>query len=246
MSCGQGTLWFGFDQTNPQAIQWARLRSAQLVTAISDDARAAIRRLVGEAFESGIPPRELAGLIRNTIGLTERDALAVMNRQLKLMAQGMSPERAAALAKKYADQLHRARALMIARTETMAASNEGQQELWRQAVDAKQLSKSMRKQWIATGDERTCPTCGPLDGTTVPVLEDFPLGNPPAHPLCRCTIGLSGGAGKSVSGPGVADIIKAIEGVRSDLSRPRVRHIERDDQGQIVKVVEEMSSSDGA
>ncbi|MCL6580136.1 MAG: hypothetical protein K6U08_00740 [Firmicutes bacterium] len=38
-------------------------------------------------------------------------------------------------------------------------------------------------------DERVCPVCGPLDGKTVRLDEEFAPGifAPPAHPNCRCT-----------------------------------------------------------
>lgn len=42
--------------------------------------------------------------------------------------------------------------------------------------------------WVAVGDERTCPTCGGLDGTTRAEWgKSYPSG-PPAHPVCRCFI----------------------------------------------------------
>lgn len=185
-----GSVRVSFDEMNPAAFEWAGTRSAALVTEVTASTREAIRAIVQRAFAEGLPPREAAKLIRDVIGLTSRDARAVQRRYEAAIRGGLSPQAAQDAAKRYADQLHRRRALVIARTETIAASNAGQQELWRQAVEAKQLKKSQRKAWIATGDERTCPQCGPMDGQTVPVLESFSLGDPPAHPLCRCTTGL--------------------------------------------------------
>lgn len=192
MSCPAGTLRFSLDRTNTEAVQWAKTRAARLVTEVTAEARAAIRVVVERAFVEGLPPREAARLIRSIVGLTERDALAVMNRQVALMARGVSPSRAQLMAERYAGTLHRRRALVIARTETMAASNEGQQQLWNQAVRAGHLEATLRKEWIVTDDERTCDVCMPLEGTTVPLQEPFPdFGNPPAHPQCRCTIGVA-------------------------------------------------------
>lgn len=47
--------------------------------------------------------------------------------------------------------------------------------------------------WLTRGDERVCPTCGPLHGTTAPAT-GYDTNTawagfdrlPPAHPLCRC------------------------------------------------------------
>lgn len=191
VSCPSGTVRYAFDEMNPEAVRWARARAARLVAEVGADARAAVRQVIARAHLEGIAPREAAKLIRATVGLTERDALAVMRRQVRLMEQGRSPEVAQRMAERYANKLHRARALTIARTETMAAANEGQQQLWDQAVAAGHLDPAMRKEWITTPDELTCETCGPMNGEVAPLDGSFSIGgNPPAHPRCRCTIGL--------------------------------------------------------
>lgn len=88
-----------------------------------------------------------------------------------------------------------ARAEMIARTETMAASNAGQQEAWDQAVEAGLLSGDELQEWITASDEAACPVCSDMDGEQVGLDEMFEvdgedMDGPPAHPNCRCTIGL--------------------------------------------------------
>lgn len=89
-----------------------------------------------------------------------------------------------------------ARAEVIARTETMRASNEGQIQLWDQATEAGLLTGDEKKEWIVTPDDRLCPICEPLDGVQVERDGSFDtdagrVDNPPAHPRCRCTIGLA-------------------------------------------------------
>lgn len=89
-----------------------------------------------------------------------------------------------------------ARAEVIARTETMRASNEGQLEAWDQATEAGLLTGDESKEWIVTPDDRLCPICAPMEGETAGLAEDFDvdgdkIDGPPAHPNCRCTIGLS-------------------------------------------------------
>lgn len=88
-----------------------------------------------------------------------------------------------------------ARAETIARTETMRASNEGQQQAWNQAVDAGLLSGGEQKVWIVTPDDRLCPICEGMEDVTIPIDEDFDVegervSTPPGHPRCRCTVGL--------------------------------------------------------
>lgn len=89
-----------------------------------------------------------------------------------------------------------ARALTIARTETMRASNEGQEQLWKQATDAGLLTGREERVWIVTPDDRLCPICEGLEDATSPLNGMFTSDDgssfdvPPAHPNCRCVIGL--------------------------------------------------------
>jgi hypothetical protein len=89
-----------------------------------------------------------------------------------------------------------ARADVIARTETMRASNEGQLQAWDQATDAGLLTGDEFKEWITTPDDRLCPVCEPMDGVKVGLDENFDvdgdkIDGPPAHPNCRCAVGLA-------------------------------------------------------
>ena len=89
------------------------------------------------------------------------------------------------------------RAETIARTEVISASNAGQKELWNQAVDEEILTGREKKEWIVTPDDKLCPICEPMDGVQVGLDEDFQLNTgdrvdtPPAHPRCRCAVGLA-------------------------------------------------------
>ena len=83
-----------------------------------------------------------------------------------------------------------ARVRTIAHTEAMTAANEGQKQLWEQAVEDGYLDGDEKMTWIVTPDDKLCPICEALEDTTVPLGEEFPEGGPPAHPNCRCTVGL--------------------------------------------------------
>jgi hypothetical protein len=80
---------------------------------------------------------------------------------------------------------------MIARTETIKASSEGQHQMWQQARAKGLLDASIRRQWITTVG--ACPICAGLDGETRRLDESFSGGVfiPPAHPGCRCTTALA-------------------------------------------------------
>jgi hypothetical protein len=83
------------------------------------------------------------------------------------------------------------RALLITRTETMTAANEGQREGWLQAQEDGLLGPMNVRVWIAT--EGACPECEDLDGTTAPIDGEYEGDGgdgPPLHPNCRCTEGI--------------------------------------------------------
>ena len=79
------------------------------------------------------------------------------------------------------------RARMIAVTETTRAFAEGNRlaglELKKEFPDVKVI-----KQFFTNMDDRVCELCGPNDGKEVEIDEEFPNGDPPLHPQCRCWI----------------------------------------------------------
>lgn len=124
--------------------------------------------------------------------MTERQAQAAWSYRSSLIEQGLSMDRVNVLLKRYADKKITERSRTIARTETMAALNKGTLESYLEAQRQGYLSKDSTKEWIITPDERLCPICGKLEGVNVPMTKPFPGGfqHPPAHPRCRCTVGL--------------------------------------------------------
>jgi hypothetical protein len=74
--------------------------------------------------------------------------------------------------------------------------NTGQSEAWRQAQDTGFLSEDAEKEWIAADP---CDECAEFEGTTVPIDEEFPDGDPPLHPNCRCTTGIAATSAKAAA-----------------------------------------------
>lgn len=204
-----------FDQTNPAAVRWAEERSAELITGINAETRLAIRAAMSDAFTEGIPPRQLAIILRQLVGLTQIQARAVLNVRsllaeanpgalvkagkvsIRVPKGGVTQALLQRVATDYAKRLLSQRAMMIARTETIAASNEGQRQLWLQAAQTGLLTGVEQREWIITPDDRLCPDCEEMDGQLRGLEEPFvgPGGEsvmgPPLHPMCRCTTGIS-------------------------------------------------------
>lgn len=185
-----------FEPGHPRAASWAGRNAAERVVEINNATLLAIRAAVVRGFEEGVAPRLLAGDLRRIVGLNSRLARAVINRRANLLAAGFSPERITREIDRYAAKLLRFRTMNIARTETIRASTEGQLESWRQNRETGRISRSLVKQWIVTPDDKLCPICAPLTSVQADVdgLFNTSVGRrsgPPAHPSCRCALGLA-------------------------------------------------------
>lgn len=184
-----------FDILNPRTVAWIKERSAALVTEISDETRLAIRETIRAGVEKGVSPASLARHIRQHVGLTSRDQVAVLNYWSRLLED--NPDGADALADTYAKRLLKRRSENIARTESAIASHAGQQQAWDQAAEEGLIDKNnARKEWITTEDDRLCDSCSAMDGQRVPMDSDFvspdfgAVPGPPLHPSCRCDMRL--------------------------------------------------------
>ena len=102
---------------------------------------------------------------------------------------------------------NRYRSEMIARSETIRASNAAAKETYRQSGVVKKII------WLANLDDRCCPWCEDLDGKVIDIEDNFfdkgdsytieddegkkqtmtfdytDIGYPPAHSSCRCSVG---------------------------------------------------------
>lgn len=172
-----------FSITNPRAIAWAQSRSSALITEIMPDTRAAIRSIVADGIREGRAPRVIAKEIRDRVGLRTD--------QLETLAKFKAEGRTDSQVERRAKQLLKQRSELIARTETMRSSNAGLREMWYQAVDKDLLPSDVKREWIATEDERTRDEHADLDGEQVGLNEGFSLGYEPGEePACRCSQGI--------------------------------------------------------
>lgn len=83
------------------------------------------------------------------------------------------------------------RTKMIAITEVARAKSAAINEFYDELIEGDEPGEeSAVKRWATQLDEQVCAICGPLDDTLQEVwINSFPEG-PPAHPNCRCEIGV--------------------------------------------------------
>jgi hypothetical protein len=188
----RGTPGFAVDfaRTNPAAVAWANQHAGALVTEISASTREGVRSLVVASQAEGRPVRWLARELREVIGLHSRQVTAVERFRERLVAQGVGEEDVARRTERYAGAQLKARAETLARTETVAVTNEGQQRLWEAAADQGLLDREeTRRVWIVTDDDLLEFSCEKLDGVEVGLDEPWTsdgraITGPPLHPNC--------------------------------------------------------------
>jgi len=183
-----------FNVVNPEAVSWAHLHAGEMMVDVSLATVAGVRAAVATGLELGWAPAKLARLIRETVGLTDRQATSVVRFAERLAKDGaLSDDALFARTERYASAQRRLRSITIARTELANAASAGQQRLWDVGVKEGAISKEkMVKTWIVTLDESLEARCEALGHETVSIDGEFSNGKqgPPDHPNCRCATGL--------------------------------------------------------
>lgn len=190
-----------FNYISERATAYAQTRSGQLVTAIDQSNRLAIRQAITQAITGQKTVDQTARSLRQIVGLHPRWARAVDRFNdtnfRRLVREGFSTDKAADMAdsmtEKYRRKLIRRRAEMIARTEVQQAQNFGREASWAATERAGLVDARAEKEWVTApmGSRYgpPCEECQSLRGTRVPWNGSFANGRsmPPAHPNCRCT-----------------------------------------------------------
>jgi len=189
-------LSYRFDAQRPEASAWAEKEAGKLIREVTQEQINVVREYVRRGALGDFTPQQIARGLRDTIGLTSEQAQWVENFRDREIARledtGMTRDRAVResekATQKYHDRIHRYRTETIARTEVLRASHEGRRQAWQQGIEEGFISAYAQKEWSTEIDGRQCDICGPLDGTRAAITGDFPDGDPPIHPNCRCDV----------------------------------------------------------
>ena len=191
----KATLTYRFDGDRPEARAWAAKESGNLIREIVEEQRMTVRGYVERASSGDYTVTQVARGLRDVVGLTSAQAGWVENFRnreiLEQMNRGRTFDQAYAASEaateRYQKRIHRYRTETIARTEVIRASSEGRVEAWRQGIEEGFISRFAQKQWVAEFD--ACQICLDLEALgPIGISADFPEGEPPAHPNCRCDV----------------------------------------------------------
>ena len=177
---------FNYDRFDPVTQTHIRDFQDALLAQLNADSRSAVEAVILRSMRLGESPSDIVADIRAVIGLTDRQAAAVMNfrrmleeqdpaalgRQLlsakdtsvlqEALNAGRALEKAQVdqLTQNYADNYLDYRALMIATTEATRAASLGLQDSYLQAVDRGVMPvEAVTQRWQISLDEKTCPHC---------------------------------------------------------------------------------------
>lgn len=190
-TAGGHTLRLSLDLRDPNFTTALERDRARLVREVSGETRRAIANMVGRGYQRGIPVQDVAREIHEAVGLTSRQAQAVLNFADAQRARGVRPDLAVDRTMRYAQRMRRRRALTIARTETARAAVRGRLASYEQAAARGLFDPATAMlEWASVQDDPT-EVCATLDGERVP----FETGTfegllPPVHPGCRCSVHL--------------------------------------------------------
>jgi len=181
-------LHLSFNLHNPHFDRMVQAEQARLVREVSTETRRAIANVVSRGYASGIHPYVLAPQIREVVGLTSRQANAVMNFAEGQRKLGRKPDQVASSAMRYAGKMRTARAKLIAVSETSKAATAGRIAGYMDAGAQGLFNVATAElEWSAVQDDPE-EICAQHDGERVPLGDDW-NGDLPGfvHPGCRCS-----------------------------------------------------------
>jgi hypothetical protein len=184
--------------TNPYAKQWIKRHASDLCVELSRQQHESVRQVVQRMYDEGRRPEEIAEHVRQVVGLTSRQEIAVANYRDNLDDGSHTDDELDALAERYAHKQLVYRSENIGRTENAFAVENGRRTEWLQARDDGEIEPGTKRRWVALhASARLCDRCAYMDGQEVGLDEQFEAEDgelvdcAPLHTCCGCITELS-------------------------------------------------------
>lgn len=177
-----------FSMQNPAALHWLEnYAGMEIRDFVSKDIKY-VRALLFEGALEQLTYKEIAKNLEKDLGLTDKQHKALKNYDNTLKSKGIKDSRRKVLTDRYLKELLKNRSQTVAITELHKATSQAwTDELNRMVKDGTIKDKEYELVWYTAPDERRCEICGGLQGLTrEPSRPDWPYGEPPVHPRCRC------------------------------------------------------------
>lgn len=147
-----------------------------------------------------VPPARALNNVLDAFGVPPRAMNTLVNvwtsEEPKIISDVTPIDRRKARGKVLIEQSLASRAKVLGDNEAWSTREQAKQIVWMYGVQTGAVSPDTMRRWITAHDERVCPTCGPMDGVTMPIAERFQVRGygrvwaPPLHPNCRCDVEL--------------------------------------------------------
>lgn len=186
--------------------EYVKEHTGKWVKEINDVQLKNIKSVIENTLSGGRDMRTAAQLIKNSVGLTEKQFSAAMKYYDKVRGElskgnpNLSIEEINAAANnalnRYVERKRAERARTIARTETAIARNKAYDLYIRESQKLGLMGKVVLK-WVCAKTGNVCKYCKVLDGKTIDINGEFDVDYnfcgdqkrlPPAHPNCRCVV----------------------------------------------------------
>jgi hypothetical protein len=183
--------------------RWLRRYRLRLGTyLVTTSGEAALEILRTQVSTGLLDPQAAARAIKDGIGLSKPQAVALGQRAIEWKAEGLADS-------VIADRITAARADVLAdrarlfgSEQSYMAAQQGQLEEWRAQLAAGRIGPESRQFWGTRQDKGVCPVCGPMNGQSRPLGRKFRTTNPNSrgedafdspgpppygpHDRCRC------------------------------------------------------------
>ena len=173
-----------FDRVNTRAVEAMQQNQLRLVREFLDEQRRVTRQAMVEGISQGLNPRDQARMFRDSIGLTERQERAVARYRTQLEQNDLSAlrrqlrdrrfdrtfrravkdgkflndEQIDRMVGRYRERYIKYRSEVIARTEALRSTHQGNEELYRQAFETGKLNpEEVVRGWSTEIDGRERP-----------------------------------------------------------------------------------------
>jgi hypothetical protein len=183
----------------PEVQQRIALQVGTEIVSVSRTTLRTVRQVLREGWQQGQTPAAIATRLKTVLGLTPRQERTLTLLRTRAQAAGKTARQVETLVRQARATALIQRALMIARTETTTAMNQGAYETLQVLAQQGQLVSPslLRRYWVTTG--AACAVCAAIPGMNpggVPLEQPFqtpegPVWYPALHAACNCVVASS-------------------------------------------------------
>lgn len=193
-----------FNELNARALAYLQNQRERLIREMTRQQQAATFEALNDGVRRGLRPDQIARSFRDSLGLTVTQQRAVQNFR-RLLEEGdsaaltralrdkrfdrtvnraikdglaLTPKQVDRMVDRYRERYINYRANVIARSEALAATNAGDDEMWQQAIDKGIVDPDdVTSTWRTAADERVRDSHSFMNGQVRPFGEPFLSGN---------------------------------------------------------------------